>query len=62
MRIVLVSPSAAERSALHQGGTGLGLSIVQRVAADHGGSIDHERREGATVFRLQLPIVGGVAN
>ena len=45
-----------------KGGTGLGLSIVQRVAADHGGSIEHERRDGATVFRLQLPIVGGIAN
>lgn len=44
------------------GGTGLGLSIVQRVATDHGGSIEHERRDGATVFRLQLPIVGGVSN
>lgn len=45
-----------------KGGTGLGLSIVQRVATDHGGSIDHERRDGATVFRLELPIVGGIAN
>lgn len=44
------------------GGTGLGLSIVQRVATDHGGSIEHERRDGVTKFRLQLPIVGGVAN
>lgn len=44
------------------GGTGLGLSIVQRVAADHGGSIEHERRGGATVFRLELPIVGGAAS
>lgn len=45
-----------------KGGTGLGLSIVQRIAADHGGSIEYERRDGATVFRLELPIVGGVAN
>jgi PAS domain S-box-containing protein len=45
-----------------EGGTGLGLAIVQRVAADHGGSITYERRDGATVFRLELPIVGGVAN
>jgi len=44
------------------GGTGLGLSIVQRVAADHGGSVTHERRGDATVFRLELPFVGGVAN
>ncbi len=45
-----------------KGGTGLGLSIVQRVAVDHGGSVRYERRDGATVFRLELPIVGGVAN
>ena len=45
-----------------KGGTGLGLSIVQRVAADHGGSIAYECRDGATVFRLELPIVGGVVN
>jgi len=44
------------------GGTGLGLAIVQRVAVDHGGAIAYERRDRATVFRLDLPIVGGVAN
>lgn len=45
-----------------QGGTGLGLTIVESVAADHGGKVDHERRDGATVFRLELPIVGGAPN
>lgn len=45
-----------------EGGTGLGLSIVERVAADHGGSISYERRDGATVFRLEIPIVGGLEN
>jgi signal transduction histidine kinase len=45
-----------------KGGTGLGLSIVQRVASEHGGSIEYERRDGATVFRLELPIVAGIAN
>jgi PAS domain S-box-containing protein len=45
-----------------QGGTGLGLAIVQRVAADHGGRIRHEQRSGATVFRLELPIAGGVTS
>jgi PAS domain S-box-containing protein len=45
-----------------QGGTGLGLTIVDSVAADHGGKVDHERRDGATVFRLVLPIVGGAPN
>lgn len=44
-----------------RGGTGLGLAIVQRVAADHGGAITHRRGAGATVFRLELPIVGGIA-
>ena len=44
------------------GGTGLGLAIVARVAADHDGQILHERRDGATVFRLELPIVGGACN
>jgi PAS domain S-box-containing protein len=45
-----------------KGGTGLGLAIVQRIAIDHGGAITHERRDGATVFRLELPIVRGIAN
>jgi signal transduction histidine kinase len=45
-----------------KGGTGLGLAIVERVAADHGGKITHERRDGATTFRLELPIVVGVSN
>jgi PAS domain S-box-containing protein len=45
-----------------EGGTGLGLSIVERVATDHGGSIGYERRDGATVFRLEIPIVGGLEN
>jgi len=42
-----------------QGGTGLGLAITESVAAEHDGTISHERRDGATVFRLTLPIVGG---
>jgi PAS domain S-box-containing protein len=36
-------------------GTGLGLSIVERVAADHMGTINVERRDGRTVFCLALP-------
>ncbi len=45
-----------------QGGTGLGLAIVQLVATDHNGTVSHERVRDATVFRLCLPIVAGVAN
>ena len=42
-----------------QGGSGLGLAIIESVATDHDGKISYERRDGATVFRLTLPIVGG---
>ena len=42
------------------GGTGLGLAIVERVAHDHGGSVEVERTGGTTVFRLRLPIIVGV--
>jgi PAS domain S-box-containing protein len=45
-----------------QGGTGLGLAIVARVATDHDGRVTHERRADTTVFRLELPIVGGASN
>jgi len=44
------------------GGTGLGLAIVQLVATDHGGMVTYERNRDATVFRLELPIVGGLPN
>lgn len=36
-------------------GTGLGLPICLSIAADHGGSLEYERRDGWTVFRLSLP-------
>jgi PAS domain S-box-containing protein len=45
-----------------QGGTGLGLAIVNRVAAEHGGKVSYHRGDGATVFHLVLPIVGGAGN
>jgi signal transduction histidine kinase len=39
-----------------ENGTGLGLTIVQKIIADHGGSVDIEStRPGHTVFRLVLP-------
>ncbi len=36
-------------------GVGLGLAIARQVIVDHGGTIDWERREGRTVFRINLP-------
>ena len=39
------------------GGTGLGLMIVQRIAREHGGSVQITSREGkGTVVRLLIPI------
>jgi len=40
------------------GGTGLGLMIVQRIAREHGGSLQITSREGkGTVVRLLIPIL-----
>jgi PAS domain S-box-containing protein len=36
-------------------GTGLGLAISKQIIAEHGGSIDCESVEGATVFTILLP-------
>lgn len=38
-----------------EGGTGLGLAIVQKVAEDHGGTMEVESVPGHTVFRMILP-------
>ena len=38
------------------GGTGLGLSIAQSLIQAHGGTIEHERCDNRTIFRILLPI------
>lgn len=39
-----------------RGGTGLGLALVAKVANDHGGMVEYERRAGKTCFRVLLPV------
>ena len=39
-------------------GTGLGLPIVHRITTDHEGAISVDRRDGLTVFTVELPIDG----
>lgn len=36
-------------------GQGLGLSLVAKVAADHGGIVEHQSRPGRTIFSVLLP-------
>jgi two-component system nitrogen regulation sensor histidine kinase GlnL len=38
-----------------RGGTGLGLALVAKVVGDHGGVVEHDRRDGRTAFRIRLP-------
>jgi two-component system nitrogen regulation sensor histidine kinase GlnL len=43
------------------GGSGLGLALVAKVIAEHGGVVEHDRREGRTIFRVLLPLAPGGA-
>ncbi len=52
--IDIFEPFATSKDA----GTGLGLPIVDRIVADHGGSIAVTRREDRTVFTVDLPVDG----
>jgi signal transduction histidine kinase len=38
-------------------GIGLGLAVAKQAAEAHGGHIDWERRDGRTVFRIELPLL-----
>lgn len=41
-----------------EGGTGLGLPIVHRIVSDHAGDVTVSRRDGRTVFKVELPVEG----
>ncbi len=40
-------------------GSGLGLTLAQRIARDHGGSLEYRKRDGGgSIFTLRLPLAG----
>jgi signal transduction histidine kinase len=40
-------------------GSGLGLTLAQRIAQDHDGSLEYQKREGGgSAFTLWLPLAG----
>lgn len=50
---------ADEGRSRDEGGSGLGLSIVKSIMALHAGVVTADSRDGATTFRLSLPVSGG---
>ncbi|GAP65686.1 signal transduction histidine kinase, nitrogen specific [Mizugakiibacter sediminis] len=37
-------------------GSGLGLALAREIAREHGGELEHQRRNGLTCFVLRLPV------